>query len=404
MQRRAYLFLPIDGKDMAVAVIDHIRENGADTYRFRYGKQYLSHPSAYSIDPRQLPLSDKVFQFPSLPLAIQDNGPDDFGRYLYTHIHGRVPESELDYHLENGVHGIGALGFSETSGPPSHRQLGASLASIEELVDAFKAIEKRQPLPKRLEQILLQGSSLAGARPKALLDDGQAQWIVKFNRPNDVFNIAIAEHAALKAAENAGINVAESKVIHLGRDTVFMTKRFDRDGRRRKHYLSALTLMGGHASTVKNFYEVFSYSALSHLIKVISNDPINDRRALFKRLLFNVFCGNSDDHLKNHGFLKVDGENYYALSPCFDVVPGANSAVHAIGVGMFGPIGNVENAKSCYQNFCIEPSELNDLIFEVAEAALSIPSIAEELGMDTSESALIRQVIENRCSGVLSKA
>lgn len=118
MKRRAFVFLPVRGADMAAGVIEHVREGGIDQYHFRYGNRYLGHPDAYSIDPRQLPLGDRVFTFKTLPLAFQDNGPDEFGRYLYAHLHGKPPESDLDYHLDSGIQGIGALAFSHDTSPP----------------------------------------------------------------------------------------------------------------------------------------------------------------------------------------------------------------------------------------------------------------------------------------------
>lgn len=388
------MFLPVRGSEMAVGVIDHLREGGIEQYNFRYGSRYLEDPDAYSIDPRQLPLKDKVFTFKTLPLAFQDNGPDDFGRYLYTHIHGKPPESELDYHLKNGNHGIGALSFATDSTPPKASDIYVTLSSLDELFMAYQALERRDPLDPKMQYLLSPGASLGGARPKALLVDGNEEWIVKFNRDNDVFNIAIAEQAAMTAAKAAGIHCAESRLIDVRGHSVYLTKRFDRENGQRKHYLSAFTLLGADKAKPSSFYEEFSYPTISRTLKVLSPSPIEDRKELFRRMLFNVMCGNRDDHLKNHGFLLEDGGKRYRLSPCFDVVPGASSRIHAIGLGDYGPIGNLENALSQASQFCIETSEVSALVRQTRDAVSTIPELARNLGMDPKEQKILRELIE----------
>lgn len=394
MKRRAFVFLPVRGVDMAVGVIDHVREGGVEQYHFRYGSRYLQDSDAYSIDPRQLPLKDQVFTFRKLPLAFQDNGPDDFGRYLFTHIHGRPPESELDYHLTNGSHGIGALSFSTDITPPKASNIYVTFSSLEELFTAYQALERRDPLDPKMQHLLSPGASLGGARPKALLVDGKDEWIVKFNRDNDVFNIAIAEQAAMTAAMTAGIRCADSQLVDVLGNSVYLTKRFDRENGQRRHYLSAYTLLGADNINPSSFYEDFSYPAISRTLKVVSPSPMEDRKELFKRMLFNVMCGNRDDHLKNHGFLLENGGKRYRLSPCFDVVPGASSRIHAIGIGDYGPIGNLENALSQASQFCIETGEVAAMVHQVRDAVSTIPDRARNLGMDSKERKILRESIE----------
>lgn len=394
MRRRAFVFLPIRGIEMAAGVIDHLREGRVDQYLFRYGSRYLEDPDAFSIDPRQLPLTEKVFTLRALPLAFQDNGPDEFGRYLYTHIHGTPPESDLDYHLSNGNHGIGALSFSVDKTPPHSSDAYVTLSSLDELFDAYKAMERRAPLDPKMRLLLSPGFSLGGARPKALLvDENREEWIVKFNRDNDVFNIAIAEQAAMTAAGSAGIRCAESRLLDVRGNSVYLTKRFDRESGRRKHYLSAYTLLGADKIDRSRYYEDFSYSTISRTLKVVSSTPVEDRKELFRRMLFNVLCGNRDDHLKNHGFLLDDGGKRYRLSPCFDVVPGASSKIHAIGIGDYGPIGNLENALSQATHFCIEPSEVATLVSQIQDAVVRIPDIALQLGMNANELKILGELI-----------
>jgi serine/threonine-protein kinase HipA len=388
--REAFIFLPIKGQDMAVATIQHHRDGSEDQFVFVYGDRYLSHPDAYSIDPRQLPLRKGVFNFPSLPLSIQDNGPDDFGRYLYQQLHGDSPASELDYHLGSGMRGIGAMAFSPTTEPPKQGELSVSLSSLDELYSAYRALEQHKSLPEKMEKLLTPGISIAGARPKALLEEEGEEWIVKFNRDNDVFNIAIAEHTTMEAAGSAGIRVAQSRIAHIGEDTVYLTKRFDREHGTRLHYLSAHTLMGANQARSKNLYAEFSYPALSKLTSVVSESPKADCQELFRRMVFNVMCGNRDDHLKNTGFIKAGRGDYYRLSLCFDVVPAATGNTHAIGLGDYGPIGNIENAMSQYHQFNLSEGEAKDIVEEVSQAVSTIPSRAADCGMHEKEVGYIK--------------
>lgn len=398
MKRRAFVFLPLRGIDVAAGVIEHVREGPVEQFHFRYGSRYLGDSDAYSIDPRQLPLRDQVFTFRKLPLAFLDNGPDEFGRYLYTHLHGKPPESELDYHLKNGHHGIGALSFSLNTCAPKTDDVTVTFSALDELFTAYQALEQRDPLDPKMQYLLSPGVSLGGARPKALMVEDDAEWIVKFNRHNDVFNIAIAEHAAMTAAKAAGIRCAESQLADVRGHSIYLTRRFDRENGKRRHYLSAYTLLGADTVQEANFYEDFSYSAISRMLKMISPTPREDRRELFRRMLFNVLCGNRDDHLKNHGFLLENGGKRYRLSPCFDIVPGASSAIHAIGIGDYGPIGNIENALSQASQFCIETDELASLVQEIRETVATIPDIAQSLGMNGKEQKILRDIIEANLS------
>jgi len=118
-----------------------------------------------------------------------------------------------------------------------------------------------------------------------------------------VFDMQIAEAAAMSAAAGCGIRVAEHKLLRVANRNIYLTKRFDRDGQLRKHFLSAYTLMGGNKARSFRFYEDFSYSRLAELCHRVSQLPSRDCQELFSRMLFNALSGNKDDHLKNHGFL-----------------------------------------------------------------------------------------------------
>lgn len=384
MLRDAYVFLNLEGVDVPAGRIQHFRESHGDRYYFRYGKSFLNRSGAFSIDPRQLPLSDGVSVHESVPLALQDSGPDDFGRYLYERLHGAPPESPLDYLIDNGSAGIGALSLSTSLDGPQHSKL-VTMTDLEELAEAFRALSTRKPLSPNMRTLLQPGTSLPGARPKALLrDENGDEWIVKFTRDNDIFNIPIAEYAAMTAASDH-LNVAETRLETIGEHNLFLVKRFDREGEHRRHFLSAYTLMGANRFNPTRFFTDFGYPSIAQLLKQVSSEPHDDRRELFRRMVANVMLGNRDDHLKNHGFLKDGHGPRYRLSPAYDVVPAASGDMHAIGIGGGSPQASLNNIMADHQAFGIERQEALDTVQEMSDLNSKILHLAADSGMPRAE-------------------
>ncbi len=391
--KEAYVHVQIDGTNVVAGKIQHVQERGGvDRFYFVYGRSYLNSENAFSIDPRQLPLSDKTFVFSELPLAFQDNGPDDFGRFIYSRLNKGRPTSPLDYHLFNGSYGIGCLLFSNDKTITGRPASAPPISSLETLLNAVRNLEQQKPIAPDIEPMLNPASSLGGARPKALVvDENNALWIAKFNRPNDIFNIAIAEYASMKTAESLGINVAEHNLISINDEHVFLSKRFDRIDRRRCHFLSAYTFMGANEARADDRMEVFSYPALAHMLKRISSSPNEDRKELFKRMIFNLIVGNRDDHLKNHGFIKDAHTPLYRLSPAYDVVPGANSNTHAIGLGTAGALATIDNALSRIEAFGITEQEGLDFVAQAKASTVTLIEYATENGMAAEEIKILKQ-------------
>jgi serine/threonine-protein kinase HipA len=388
MLRDAYVFVNIDGIEVPAARIQHRREKGGDRFYFVYAKSYLARKDAFSIDPRQLPIGDQVKLLNALPLALEDNGPDAFGRHLYEQLHGGVPESPLDYLLDNGLHGIGGLALSSSLSPPT-KSLLPTLESLDELSEAYASLAGKRKLSPKMATLLNAGTSLPGARPKALLEEGGEQWIVKFNKPEDAFNIAIAEHATMACAANQ-FRCAQSRVENIDGNYIYLTKRFDRDNLKRTHFLSAYTLMGANNVREETFHSDYGYPAMAQLIKQVSSEPVADRKELYTRMVLNVLVGNRDDHLKNHGFLKLAGVSRYRLSPAYDIVPAAYGSVQAIGVGSYGATATMENMLSCSNMFGVEPTEAHQVFSDVSETVMDIVRMADDLGMSEDELSLMK--------------
>jgi serine/threonine-protein kinase HipA len=295
---------------------------------FNYGQSYLARRNAISIyDPElplragEIPLADKL----KLPNCIRDASPDAWGRRVIincTHgVKGRDADAgeldELAYLMESGSDRIGALDFQRSSASYVPRQTSSS--TLEELMQSAERVEKGLPLSPELDLALQHGTSIGGARPKALIDDSSQKFIAKFSASNDLYNVVKAEFVAMRLARIAGLNAAPVKLTQgLGKD-VLLIERFDRvpaaTGWARRALVSALTML--ELDEMEARYA--SYEDLCALIRHRFTHPKQTLQELFGRLVFNILTGNTDDHARNHAAF-WDG-NSLTLTPAYDICP-----------------------------------------------------------------------------------
>lgn len=292
--------------------------------RFAYGERYRRRPDAIALFDSELPLGHSGFADPPDGLEIagclNDAGPDSWGqRAILNRLAGADADfAELDaltYLAEAGSNRIGALDFQPS--PREYVPRGGEQATLGDLLEAAERIETGDPVPPQLEQALWAGSSVGGARPKALLDDGGRQLIAKFSSLTDSFPIVRAEFVAMRMAAHCGLDVAAVELTEANGRDVLLVERFDRipgSGRRRM-VLSALTLLGLPETSPR----LAAYGDLSELIRRRFTEPTRTRRELFSRMVFNVLCGNTDDHARNHAAF-WDGRDL-ALTPAYDICP-----------------------------------------------------------------------------------
>jgi serine/threonine-protein kinase HipA len=317
-----------------------------DLLNFNYGRSYLAREDAVPLYLPELPLRPGEIE-PGVGLdvagAINDAGPDAWGqRVIMRHLIGAQADhadpaqlGALTYFLESGSDRIGALDF-QTS-PDRYLPRAETQATLEQLMLAAADFDAGRPLAPALDRALLHGSSVGGARPKALLDADRRKLIAKFSSSTDLFPIVKGEFIAMELARRAGLSVARVELDQvLGRD-VLLVERFDRgpeDPRARRAMVSALTILGlgelsaGHAS----------YAELAQIVRRRFRRAGPTNRELFSRITFNVLVGNTDDHARNHAAF-WDGE-MLELTPAFDICPqarnvGETSQGMAIGPGGF---------------------------------------------------------------------
>lgn len=295
---------------------------------FNYGRSYLARPDAIAIYEPELPLRPGALPLlPGLamPSAIRDAVPDAWGRrVIITRMLGRTGGdidtadlSELAYLLESGSDRIGALDFQQSSAEYVPRMPRA--AALDELLNAAARVEDGLPLTPALDQALFHGTSIGGARPKAMIIDGDTPCIAKFSAQGDVYRVVKAEFVAMRLAARAGIDAAPVRLARAAGKDVLLVARFDRDsadgGWRRRAMVSALTLLGLDEMMAR----YASYEDLATVVRHRFHDPRKTLRELFARLVFNVLCGNTDDHARNHAAF-WDGRALQ-LTPAYDVCP-----------------------------------------------------------------------------------
>ncbi|MEZ5493984.1 MAG: HipA domain-containing protein [Pseudomonadales bacterium] len=300
---------------------------------FNYGKSYLERSNAIAIYDKELPLQAGVLPLPNgltMPSCLRDASPDAWGRRVIINrtlgVKGtganNIDLDELTYWLESGSDRIGALDFQRSPTdyvPRLASQANSAGIALEELLASAEKVEKGLPLSPELDQALNHGSSIGGARPKALIETHDKKYIAKFSSSSDLYSVVKAEFLAMRLAALAGLRVAPVCLERAANKEVLLIERFDRvktaQGWQRKAMVSALTLLGLDELMAR----YASYEDLAEIIRHRFVEPIATLEELFSRLTFNILCGNNDDHARNHAAF-WDGQ-HLSLTPAYDICP-----------------------------------------------------------------------------------
>jgi serine/threonine-protein kinase HipA len=312
---------------------------------FNYGRSYLDRPQAIPLYLPELPLRPGAIEpLGGLTMAgcIKDGGPNAWGqRVIMQHLLGAAAQSgdpaafgPLTYLLRSGSDRIGALDFQERADVYVSRD--ETTAQLADLMEAASRVDEGLPLPPALDLALLHGSSVGGARPKALLKDDGGSRIAKFSSSTDTYSVVKGEFAAMELARRAGLDVADVELVQvMGRD-VLLVRRFDRvpGTRQRRVLVSALTIL----ELDEMMARYASYADLAQVVRERFSDARATLRELFARVTFNILTGNSDDHARNHAAF-WNGEAL-TLTPAYDICPqprsgGETSQAMAIGADGF---------------------------------------------------------------------
>ena len=341
--------------------------------RFVYGRSYLKNPDAVEFDPIELKLSTRTYQTTQLNGvfgALRDAGPDYWGRRVIEKHAGRAQLGELDYLLESPDDRAGALGFGRHQSPPAPLRKFNQAIDLEKLQSLAAALIKDEipsdPQAQQVQDLMLLGTSMGGARPKAVVQDGEGLWIAKFNRDDDRWNNTRVERAMLRLARECGLHTAENRIETVGTKDVLLVRRFDREraakGYTRARMVSGLTLL--HADEAPQGRQNWSYLLLVEELRRVVADAKSDARELFSRICFNALISNLDDHPRNHAILAKERE--WKLSPAYDLTPSVPVSIEhrdlAMECGDQGRYANAKNILSQHARFLLSEAEAQRIV------------------------------------------
>lgn len=331
MDRHVFVYADLQGVAQLVGRLWAQVRKGRETATLEYDAAWLAHPARFSLEPA-LRVGPGPFHTPAeLPMfgAIGDSAPDRWGRVLMRRAERRRAEHagtaprtlyEIDYLLlVDDEARQGALRFSERPGGPFLRDdegpRTPPLLGLPRLLSAAERVASEDDTDEDLRLLLAPGSSLGGARPKASVRDHDGHLaIAKFPRRDDDYDVVAWEAVALDLARRAGLPVPDARVEDVAGRSVLIVRRFDRLGGTRLPYLSAMSMLGARDNEGRSYMEIVD------ALRQHGAAPLEDIRALWRRVVFSILISNTDDHLRNHGFL-YENATGWRLSPVFDVNP-----------------------------------------------------------------------------------
>ncbi|HLD53124.1 MAG TPA: HipA domain-containing protein [Sediminibacterium sp.] len=373
---------------------------GKTGFSILYNPEWLTQKEQFLLDPdiewfegQQHPIGKENFG------VILDSMPDTWGRTLmkrraaqeaFENGNTKTNLYEIDFLL--GVHDesrMGALRFKLNQDGPFLNNSKLSIphwAKIKELQHAAHEIElndDEEEVKQWLDILIAPGSSLGGARPKAnILDEENHPWIAKFPSNTDNTDKAAWEYLVYQLALDAGINMSLSKIEKIsGKFHTFFTKRFDRVNGERIHFASAMTMTGNNEDTIRD--KAGSYLEIAEFIQFHGSNISADLEQLWRRIVFNIAISNTDDHLRNHGFIVHN--NGWHLSPAYDINPSIYKNGLALNIDMENNALDLELAKSVGTFFQLNTQKMNIIIKEVQLAVSSWRKIANQIGIPRNE-------------------
>jgi len=354
--------------------------DGSQVLVFRYARSYRERDDPISLYPPELPLGAGVVDPRSIasrePLAmpgcLRDAAPDAWGRRVINARLSREPgieQRESTYLLTSGSDRIGALDFQES---PEQYVPRGERATLDQLVHMAELVEAGEPIPADLAAAAGHGTSIGGARPKALLEDAGVPMIAKFSSSTDTRPVVQAEAVAMMLATHAGLNVPAVRVVRAAGKEVLLVERFDRpvagQVRTRRQMISMLTVRG--VREMSSWHQ--TYAGIAQEIRESKRwvDVADTLQEMFTRLVFNILVGNNDDHLRNHAAF-WDGK-HLALTPAYDLAPQPHStgtSSQAIGITADGlRASQLWLCRKVAPDFNLDPRRADHIIDQVHSA------------------------------------
>jgi serine/threonine-protein kinase HipA len=403
-----YVYIHLPGAASAVPCASlRIRSVGAQAFQgtFTYGKRYLERPDVTPLDPFRLPLSARPQRFTKLkgvPGAVRDASPDAWGRRV---IQAKLerPEAdltEMDYLLNGPNDAAGNLSFGLTVQPPAAHRPYNRTHQLQALIEAAQRLEEDGHLPHEVLEGLEPGTSMGGARPKVTVEDDHRIWLAKLPEKGDRHNMQRIEHATLELARRAGLRVCGSRIVSVAANLdVLMLERFDRQWNPdlafylRHGLVSGLTVLDAEDGYLGR--ERWSYLLLADELRRWSEKGDEDRRELFRRMVFNAMVTNNDDHPRNHALLRAGGG--WRLSPAYDLVPvplvSQERRDLALEAGAFGRAAALYNLMSRCEVFGLTKDEARQTVDSMRSVVQAWREVFAGCGVETRSIQMLEQAV-----------
>ena len=378
---------------------------GRKTFSFKYHEKWLELEKPIFFDPDIT--WNKGYQFPigkSIFGIFNDAMPDTWGRTLMKRREALIAREEkrpaknlqdIDFLLGvNDESRMGALRFKLQEDEPflndDRSRPTPPWSTVRELQHGISLIESdkdNKEVRKWLNILLAPGSSLGGARPKAnIIDEKGHLWIAKFPSKEDTINKAAWEFLAYKLATKAGIEMAECKIEKIaGKHFTFFTKRFDRLKNKRIHFASAMTMTGNNEESIRDNYP--SYLDIAEFIQFNESNNKKELHQLWRRMVFNIAISNTDDHLRNHGFILQ--KNGWQLSPAYDINPSIDKDGLSLNIDSNNNALDFDLAKSVGAFFQLNEKQMDDILKEVKVVVKNWKTEATKIGISKAEIILM---------------
>ena len=373
-------------EEYEIGTISYEKVRQTEMYSFEYSDDWLKDPKSFSID-RELPLVEgRMFAQNSVFKCFTDAIPDRWGKYIIRlklrqqgSFKGNV--SELDYikNVDNSIRtGAFVIGEEKTTIP--------SISDIHKMSEISRVVEKSYrshsfPLQMIDDSFLTAASAVGGARPKVCVKDGEDLFIAKFPSISDEIDKGKWEHFAHKMAAECGIDVAETRILESNKgDSILLSKRFDRNGEKRIHMASSMSLLGYEdgtdGSSGKGYCDIVEF--------IIGNcaDPEKNLEELYRRVAFSICIGNCDDHFRNHSFLLT--EKGWTLSPAYDLNPSLDRH-HAILINSETSESDLDILIDSSDEYMLDKKTARGIVSDVVREMKYWEKIARDCGLSRSE-------------------
>lgn len=395
--KKVLVYINLSGEDYFIGEMWSRFNKGKETSTFEYADTWLNRKEKFSLEPNlflgkgQQPTRQGIKIFG----AFGDSAPDTWGRILMRRYEAKLAKeenrpsktlNEIDYLL--GVNDIarqGALRFKLAADGDfltTEANPVPPLVDIKKLLAAADNIENENENFEDIKLLLMPGSSLGGARPKASVIDKDGNLsIAKFPKNSDTYNLVLWEAVALTLAKKAGLNTQEWHLEKIGNKDVIIMKRFDRKEKIRVPFLSAMSML----NAIDNDERAYSYMEIADVIRLYGANPKVDLAELWKRIVFSIMISNTDDHLRNHGFL-YESEMGWRLSPVYDINPNPqNAGVLTTYISEDNNSADTDLALSVAEYFGLNGKDAKLILNNIKNAVQNWQNTAKSFGIKRSE-------------------